>query len=232
MRPLVMVGAGRGSLPRIVAEAAAAGGRPLSGYVEFGDNPEPPTTPLERLGDATLLGDPAFLAGVDLVVAVQGSARRPLALQLLQAQASLPPLAHPAATISTTATLGAGTVVSAGVIVQSDARIGRFCLLNTAASIDHDNSVGDFVSIAPGVHTAGYVTIEDEAYHQRRDRRRRRHRRRGRRRDPQRPDGRHGGRQPGPRPPAEAVGRGRRRLRRAHLRPWARSPRRFCTPRR
>lgn len=159
-----MVGAGRGSLPRIVAEAAAAGGRPLSGYVAFGDNPEPPTTPLERLGDATLLDDPAFLAGVDLVVAVQGPARRSLALQLLQAQASLPPLAHPAATISTTATLGAGTVVSAGVIVQSDARIGRFCLLNTAASIDHDNSVDDFVSIAPGVRTAGYVTIEDGAF--------------------------------------------------------------------
>lgn len=164
MLPLVMVGAGRGSLPRIVAEAAAAGGRPLSGYVAFGDNPEPPTTPLERLGDATLLDDPAFLAGVDLVVAVQGPARRSLALQLLQAQASLPPLAHPAATISTTATLGAGTVVSAGVIVQSDARIGRFCLLNTAASIDHDNSVDDFVSIAPGVRTAGYVTIEDGAF--------------------------------------------------------------------
>lgn len=164
MRPLVMIGAGRGSLPRIVAEAAAAAGRPLSGYVAFGDDPEPPTTPLERLGDATLLGDPDFLAAVDLVVAVQGAARRSLALDLLKAQASLPPLAHPAATISTTATLGAGTVVSAGVIVQSDARIGRFCLLNTAASIDHDNSVGDFVSIAPGVHTAGYVTIEDEAF--------------------------------------------------------------------
>lgn len=164
MRPLVMVGAGRGSLPRIVAEAAAAAGRPLSGYLDYGSAPEPPTTPLERLGDADLLSDPAFLAGVDLIVAVQGPARRPLALRLLQASASLPPLVHPAATISTTATLGAGTVVSAGVIVQSDARIGRFCLLNTAATIDHDNVVGDFVSVAPGAHTAGHVTLEEAAF--------------------------------------------------------------------
>lgn len=164
MRPLVMIGAGRGSLPRIVAEAAAAAGRPLAGYLDFGAEPQPPATPLERLGDSDLLGDPAFLAAVDLVVAVQGPERQPIALRLLQAAASLPPVVHPAATISTTATLGAGTVVSAGVIVQSDARIGRFCLLNTAATIDHDNVLGDFVSVAPGAHTAGHVTIEDAAF--------------------------------------------------------------------
>lgn len=164
MRPLVMVGAGSGSLPRIVAEAAAAGGRALTGYVEFGDRPEAPTTPLERLGDAALLDDPAFLSAVDCVVAVQGPERRPLALRLEEAGASLPPLVHPAAVISTTATLGAGVIVSAGVIVQSDARIGRFTMLNTAATIDHDNQVGAFVSIAPGVHTAGRVTIQDRAF--------------------------------------------------------------------
>jgi len=164
VRPLVMVGAGGGSLPRIIAEAAAAGARPLAGYIEYGDRPEPPATPLERLGDVAELDDPEFLAAVDLLVAVQGAGRKGLALRLLQAGANLPPLVHPAATISTTATLGAGVIVSAGVIVQSDTRIGRFCMLNTAATIDHDNEVGDFVSIAPGVHTAGGVTIQDEAF--------------------------------------------------------------------
>jgi hypothetical protein len=47
MKPLVMVGAGPGSLPRIVAEAAAAGGSGLAGYLDAGDNPLPPTTPLK-----------------------------------------------------------------------------------------------------------------------------------------------------------------------------------------
>ena len=164
MRPLVMVGAGRGSLPRIVAEAAAAGGRPLAGYVEFGDKPEPPATPLERMGDGAALENPTFLESVDLVVAVQGAERRGLALRLLEAEANLPPLVHPAATISTTAWLGAGVIASAGVIVQSDARIGPFTLLNTAATIDHDNEVGAFVSVAPGVHTAGGVRILDQAF--------------------------------------------------------------------
>ena len=164
MNPLVMVGAGPGSLPRIVAEAAAAGGSGLAGYLDAGDNPLPPTTPLKRLGDEARLGDPDFLAAFDLVVAVQGGGRRALCEMILARGGALPVLAHPAATVSTTASIGAGTILSAGVIVQSDARIGRFCVLNTACSIDHDNIVGDSVSIGPGAHTAGRVTILDGAF--------------------------------------------------------------------
>ena len=164
MKPLVMVGAGPGSLPRIVAEALAVGGTPLAGYLDFGDHPLPPTTPIERLGDAARLDDPAFLEAFDLVVALSGPGRRGVCERILAAGGRLPVVAHPAAIISTTASIGDGTILSAGVIVQQDTRIGRFCVLNTACTIDHDNVVGDGVSIAPGAHTAGRVTILDEAF--------------------------------------------------------------------
>ena len=36
--------------------------------------------------------------------------------------------------------------------------------MNTSCSIDHDNVVGDFVSVASAAHTAGNVTIEDDAF--------------------------------------------------------------------
>jgi sugar O-acyltransferase (sialic acid O-acetyltransferase NeuD family) len=164
MKPLVMVGAGPGSLPRIVIEAVDAGGAPLAGYLDVGEDPQPPTTPLERLGDESRLDDPAFLAAFDIVVAVQGPGRRALCAMILERGGSMPVVRHPAAVVSTTAHIGAGTILSAGVIVQSDARIGRFCVLNTACTVDHDNIVGDSVSIGPGAHTAGRVTIREEAF--------------------------------------------------------------------
>ena len=37
-------------------------------------------------------------------------------------------------------------------------------MLNTGCTIDHDNVVGEGVSIAPGAHTAGHVTIGDGAF--------------------------------------------------------------------
>jgi sugar O-acyltransferase (sialic acid O-acetyltransferase NeuD family) len=164
MKPLVMVGAGPGSLPRIVAEALALAGAPLAGYLDAGENPQPPTTPIPRLGGEGRLDDPDFLAAFDFVVAFQGRGRRELCERILARGGTLPVVRHPTATVSPSAAIGAGTILSAGVIVQQDSRIGRFCVLNTACSIDHDNVVGDSVSIAPGVHTAGRVTILDEAF--------------------------------------------------------------------
>jgi hypothetical protein len=108
MKPLVMVGAGPGSLPRIVAEAAAAGGTPLAGYLDAGEDPLPPTTPLRRLGDARRLDDPDFLAAYDFVVAIQGRGRRALCELILARGGALPVLAHPAASISTTASIARG----------------------------------------------------------------------------------------------------------------------------
>ena len=164
MKPWVMVGAGTGSLPRIVAEAAALGGAPLAGYLDAGDDPQLPATPIPRLGDTSRLADAAFVAAHRFVVALQGPGRRRLFEAILAAGGELPPLVHPAATVSPSAQIGAGVILSAGVVVQQDARIGRFSILNTACSIDHDNVVGEGVSIAPGAHTAGGVTIGDDAF--------------------------------------------------------------------
>jgi sugar O-acyltransferase (sialic acid O-acetyltransferase NeuD family) len=172
-KPLIMVGGGPGSLPRIVAEAAYLGGRPLAGYLDVkgpdgGDDPQPlmpsPLPPIPNLGDERRLADPAFIAAHDFVVAVQGPGRRRVCEQILAAGGQLPPLVHPVASISPSAALSAGVIVSAGAVVQQHARIGRFTVLNTACSIDHDNVVGESCSIAPGAHTAGGVVIGDACF--------------------------------------------------------------------
>jgi sugar O-acyltransferase (sialic acid O-acetyltransferase NeuD family) len=164
MKPLVMVGGGPGQLPRNIIETVEAQGRALAGYLSVGGDTRPLMHPRPCLGDERLLDDAGFLDAHDVVVALEGAQRRALCERLLERNARLPLIAHPAATISATAAIGAGTIISAGVVVQQDTRIGRFCTLYTSCSIDHDNVVGDFVSVSPGVHTAGRVTIEDDVF--------------------------------------------------------------------
>src|SRR5690606_42086685 len=45
---------------------------------------------------------------------------------------------HPSALISKRATIGVGSVVMAGVTVNSEATVGRHVILNTQCSVDHD----------------------------------------------------------------------------------------------
>lgn len=67
--------------------------------------------------------------------------------------------AHPSAQIARGVSIGAGTVLMAGVVVNSDSRIGAHCILNTRASLDHDCIMDDCSSLAPGGTTGGTVTI-------------------------------------------------------------------------
>jgi sugar O-acyltransferase (sialic acid O-acetyltransferase NeuD family) len=66
---------------------------------------------------------------------------------------------HPSAQLARGVTIGAGSVLMAGVVVNSDSRIGACCILNTASSLDHDSVMGDFSSLAPRASTGGCVTI-------------------------------------------------------------------------
>ena len=66
---------------------------------------------------------------------------------------------HPAATISPSATIGAGTVVMPGAIINAGVCIGRNCIVNTAAVIEHDCIMGDNVHISPRAVLGGGANI-------------------------------------------------------------------------
>src|SRR5262249_58040314 len=70
----------------------------------------------------------------------------------------------PTAWVHPSVTIGAGTVIFAGAVIQPDATIGAHVIVNTRASIDHDCVLGDFVHVAPGVGLAGNVTLEEGAF--------------------------------------------------------------------
>ena len=68
---------------------------------------------------------------------------------------------HPSAVIARGVKIGVGSVIMAGVVINSNATIGDFCILNTNSSLDHDGIMGNFSSIAPNASTGGNVSIGD-----------------------------------------------------------------------
>ena len=66
---------------------------------------------------------------------------------------------HPKANIGLDTSLGEGSVVMAGVAINPSSAVGRFCIVNTNASLDHDSTMEDFSSLAPGVVTGGNCRI-------------------------------------------------------------------------
>jgi acetyltransferase-like isoleucine patch superfamily enzyme len=44
-------------------------------------------------------------------------------------------------------------------VIGARANIGRGCIINTAASVDHDCIIGDFAHVCPGARLAGDVHV-------------------------------------------------------------------------
>jgi len=67
---------------------------------------------------------------------------------------------HRTSFIAKGAEVGEGSLVFALAAVCADARIGRCCIINTRASIDHESVLEDGVSVAPGAIITGLVHVE------------------------------------------------------------------------
>ncbi|MHA1285163.1 MAG: acetyltransferase [Promethearchaeota archaeon] len=71
---------------------------------------------------------------------------------------------HPFSWIDPSVTIGEGSVVFAGSVIQPGTKIGRHVIINTSASADHDNVIDDFVQLCPGVHLSGLVHIKEGVF--------------------------------------------------------------------
>ena len=53
-------------------------------------------------------------------------------------------LIHPSAQISINASIGIGTVVMACATINAAAKVGKHCIINTGAVIEHDNIISNY----------------------------------------------------------------------------------------
>jgi sugar O-acyltransferase (sialic acid O-acetyltransferase NeuD family) len=68
---------------------------------------------------------------------------------------------HPSSALARDVSLGSGTVVMPGAVINPGSCLGQHCIVNTGATVDHDCSLADFASLAPGAVLGGTVTLGD-----------------------------------------------------------------------
>lgn len=76
----------------------------------------------------------------------------------------LPVVIAPTAHVSRHATIGAGTLVMHGAIVNAGARVGNNCIINTRALVEHDATVEDHCHVSTGAILNGNVCIGAGSY--------------------------------------------------------------------
>lgn len=101
----------------------------------------------------------------DFIVAIgNNQVRNKITTSLIYNSYKVVTLIHPTAVIDETATIGIGSVVMANAVINAYAKLGKGCIVNTAATIDHDDVLEDYVHICPGAHIAGTTTIGYESW--------------------------------------------------------------------
>ena len=73
-------------------------------------------------------------------------------------------LIHPSAQIAVNASLGKGTAVMAGAVINACTSVGEHCIINTRAVIEHDNIIEDYVHISPNAALGGAVRIGEQTH--------------------------------------------------------------------
>jgi sugar O-acyltransferase (sialic acid O-acetyltransferase NeuD family) len=76
----------------------------------------------------------------------------------------VPVLRHPAATVSPSVFLGAGTQVLALSNIAAGSTLGDACIVNHKASVDHECRLGNGVHVGPGATLCGCVLVADNVF--------------------------------------------------------------------
>lgn len=135
---------------KVIAEIAEQLQIPIEGFIDADVNKQ-------LLLDYKVFHDlPSNNCNVVMAIG-DNSIRKKIVLK--QQQFNYCTLIHPNTSISKRAVIQVGTVIMAGVSVNSEVQIGKHCIINTNASIDHECIINDFVHISPNVALAGNVEI-------------------------------------------------------------------------
>ncbi|NLK95368.1 MAG: sialic acid O-acetyltransferase [Clostridiales bacterium] len=81
--------------------------------------------------------------------------------KLMKAGYSVPNVIHPKSYVSKYSSVGLGTVILSGAVVNVNSKVGVGCILNINSTIDHDCNIGNGVHISSGAVIRSMVNIQD-----------------------------------------------------------------------
>lgn len=141
---------GRYEVAFLVDDDPALKGSEVYGYPVIGGKEALPARREEVCGGIVAIGS--------------NSARMKVAEWLTDNTFRLVTAVHPSAQLARGVTVGQGSVIMAGAVINPDTQISDNVIINTRASIDHDCQVGDGVHIAPGAVLCGTVSVGEGSF--------------------------------------------------------------------
>lgn len=127
----------------------------------------------KEIGEVEVMGkleDQTFLSVIgndcEVFVAMEEIEVRRNLVQMLIAEHKVMPVnaIHDSATLASSAQIGHGNYIGAGVIIGSYAELKNHLIINPGAIINHDVKLGDYVQVGAGTVINSGVKIEDEVF--------------------------------------------------------------------
>ncbi len=126
-----------------------------------------------EVNNITVMGttdDPEFLKILgkkcEVFVAAEETATRKSLINLLKDEYQAIPVnaIHKFTAVSEHAWLGYGNLINAGAIINTNARIHNYCVIQSRALVDSGAEIADFVQIGAGAVVSADVVVEEGAF--------------------------------------------------------------------
>ena len=159
MSDVIIIGAGGHA--KVVADAVISKGDRVVGFLDdFKEG--------KVLGEYKVLGKtadaPKFKEKAEFVIGIGSGEVRRLIADQFDGIIRFKTVIHKKAYIATDVTVGEGTVVFAGAVLNPCAVIGKHCIVNTGAVAEHDTVIGDYSHISVNSALCGGATLGEYVF--------------------------------------------------------------------
>ena len=151
-KKLVIIGAsGHG---KVIADIALKNGYEIIGFLDDNEN-------VKKILGFNVIGKVAeihkWVDDCEFVIAIGNNVIRERIAETYNVKWAT--LIHPTVNIGLDVKIGEGTVIMAKAVLNSSVTVGKHCIVNTGAIVEHDNVLEDYVHISPNTTLAGTVCV-------------------------------------------------------------------------